>query len=120
MSNSLSPYGYVRRNHHRGAGQHVHEHIVVVETVLGRALPVGAIVHHVNQVRSDNRNSNLCVLQSHTDHRELHRKAFKARGRATVAEIAADCADLNVGDVKALVASYATRFKTDGLLTKED
>ena len=47
-------------------------------------------------------------------------EAFKARGKATVAEVASDCADINVGDVKALVASYATRFKADGLLTKEE
>lgn len=50
------------------------EHVLIVERVLGRPLPAGAVTHHVNAIRSDNRNENLCVLQSQTDHLELHRK----------------------------------------------
>lgn len=50
------------------------EHIVIVEGVLGHKLPDGAIVHHVNRLRSDNRNCNLVALNSAADHVELHRK----------------------------------------------
>jgi len=50
------------------------EHDLIVERVLGRPLPVGAVVHHVNSIKHDNVNKNLVVLQSRTEHLELHRK----------------------------------------------
>lgn len=47
-------------------------------------------------------------------------RAFKARGRATVAEVVEDVRPaVAVDDLKALVASYATKFKAAGLLVKE-
>lgn len=64
--------GYVLLN---GAGlQRKPEHVAIVERAIGHALPVGAVVHHVNRVRSDNRNSNLAALQDSSEHNELHRK----------------------------------------------
>lgn len=49
-------------------------HVVVVERAVGRELPVSVVVHHVNQIRSDNRPSNLAVLAGHGEHAELHRR----------------------------------------------
>lgn len=49
------------------------EHTIIAERVLGRALPAGVIVHHVDENRSRNANSNLVILYR-ADHSELHRK----------------------------------------------
>src|SRR3990172_65783 len=35
------------------------EHIKIAETVLGKKPPAGAVIHHVNKKRSDNKNNNL-------------------------------------------------------------
>lgn len=71
----VSSLGYVRvmcPGHPRAIRGYVHEHVLVVERALGRYLQSPAVVHHVNEVRSDNTPSNLVVLQSQSEHVELH------------------------------------------------
>jgi hypothetical protein len=51
-----------------------YEHIRIAERVLGRPLPKGAVVHHVNEIRHDNRPSNLVICPSHSYHRMLHHR----------------------------------------------
>lgn len=60
------------------------EHILVAERVLGRALPPGSRVHHVNHDRADNRTSNLVICPDEAYHQLLHRRerAFDACGHA--------------------------------------
>ncbi len=51
------------------------EHILVAQAALGKPLPTRSVVHHVNGVRTDNRNSNLVICQDNTYHFFLHRRA---------------------------------------------
>lgn len=50
------------------------EHIVVAERALGHQLPAGAVVHHVNEDRSDNRPCNLVICPDKAYHALLHQR----------------------------------------------
>jgi hypothetical protein len=50
------------------------EHRLVAERVLGRPLPAGAVIHHVNGDKQDNRGENLVICPSHAYHALLHRR----------------------------------------------
>ena len=56
-----NPAGYIR------------EHILIAEKILGKALPDGAIVHHINENRADNCPGNLLICDR-TYHNFLHKK----------------------------------------------
>lgn len=57
-----------------GNGQ-VFDHVAVAVRALGKPLPKGVEVHHVNGVRSDNRGCNLVICQDHAYHSLLHQRA---------------------------------------------
>ena len=69
----LSSTGYVQV-FIGGTAKYELEHVMVVETALGHELPVGAVIHHHNQKKTDNRGCNLVVCQDDAYHVELHRK----------------------------------------------
>jgi hypothetical protein len=48
------------------------DHVRIAEEVLGRPLPLGAVVHHSNEDRSDNRKENLVICPSRAYHNLLH------------------------------------------------
>jgi len=58
------------------------EHISIAENVLGRKLPTGAIVHHVDGNRRNNRKDNLVICPSQAYHKMLHmrEKALRFTG----------------------------------------
>ncbi len=68
-------------------------HITVAEQALGRRLPSGAQVHHVNGVKTDNRNSNLVICQDNAYHRLLHwlDSIRKRGGRPFLDAFCSDC-----------------------------
>lgn len=65
-------------------GRRVFEHVLVAEKAIGRALPSGAVVHHVNGNPLDNRNCNLVICPSIEYHALLHmrERALDACGNA--------------------------------------
>ncbi len=48
------------------------EHLIIAEKALGHELPDGAIVHHHNRIRRDNRNQNLVICQDASYHSLIH------------------------------------------------
>lgn len=57
-------------------------HVVAAERALGKRLPAGAIVHHVDEDKSHNEGTNLVVCPDQSYHRLLHErmKAMEACG----------------------------------------
>lgn len=68
----------------RNKGVIKYEHVIVAEKALGRELPNGAQVHHVNLDPSDNRPSNLVICPDDSYHKLLHKRlrAYEESGNA--------------------------------------
>jgi len=62
----------------------VHGHVLVAERALGRRLPKGSLVHHVDEDRANNASSNLVICESTAYHSLLHLRlaALRACGHA--------------------------------------
>lgn len=68
--NTKTGYVQVKQN-----GILTYEHIVLAEKALGKPLPKGAIVHHMNQDRTDNYTPfNLVICPNQDYHLLLHRR----------------------------------------------
>lgn len=55
-----------------GGGGKKRKHTRIAEWALGRQLPAGVEVHHVNEDKSDNRPENLVICPNHEYHHLLH------------------------------------------------
>lgn len=64
--------GYLRKTI---GGKRNLEHIHVAEKAMGRPLPLGAEVHHVDEDRANNANSNLVICPDSSYHKLLHMRA---------------------------------------------
>ena len=53
-------------------GRQRREHVMVAEKALGRPLPEGAVVHHVDGDKLNNAGSNLVICPDDTYHKMLH------------------------------------------------
>lgn len=76
---SCNGYHQVTRN-----GKTVLAHVEIAERALGRRLPPGACVHHVNENKLDNRPTNLVICPSDAYHKLIHlrTRALAACGNA--------------------------------------
>jgi hypothetical protein len=84
----------IRHGHHRADSQgHVLTHILVAESALGKPLPVGAEVHHVDEDTKNNRPSNLVICQDVAYHKLLHVRAriVRAGGNPNTDSICSTC-----------------------------
>lgn len=68
--------------HPRAVKGYVPEHILIAEQALGKFLPVGAVVHHVDENTSHNTNDNLVICPGQGYHSLLHQRlrALRACG----------------------------------------
>ena len=69
-----------------GVGHHLadvrgyaYEHRLVAEQKLGRQMKVGEVVHHKNEIKTDNRPENIEVVESIAHHSVEHRKHDRGR-----------------------------------------
>lgn len=57
-------------------------HVAIAEKALGKPLPHGARVHHADENKANNKNSNLVICPNHTYHMLIHQRlrAYRATG----------------------------------------
>lgn len=72
----LRDKGYVAvyaPNHPNAISNHVLEHRIVMEKILGRRLENNEIVHHINEIKNDNRPENLMLFSNDSEHKSYHK-----------------------------------------------
>lgn len=90
---ALNPIAY---EYHQGKAEHVR----VAESALGKLLPKGAEVHHIDEDKRNNSPSNLVICQSHKYHQLLHarQRIVKAGGNPNRHKLCTDCGLRNKSD----------------------
>ena len=69
-----------RKWNHDNNGIWTEEHRLIAEKALGKKLPKGCQVHHINGNSQDNSNSNLVICEDLAYHKLLHRRTRAYRG----------------------------------------
>lgn len=84
METEINYQGYEVLKQKGRHGRHILYHVLVAEKALGKPMPKGAIVHHMNEIKHDNRPSNLVICPDRAYHHLLHQRmrAKQACGKA--------------------------------------
>lgn len=116
-------YAHVFMPEHRRAHKsgYVRRCILIAEEKLGRPLRRGEVVHHINQIRDDDRPENLDVLESQSVHIAGHNRGV-SRARALTPEQVREMCALSHSDVN--MSDLADRFGVaqptiDGILRRK-
>ena len=111
---------YMPEHHRADSTGCVYEHILVAERKLGRLLKDGECVHHLNEIRNDNREENLIVFKTIGDHTAFHNGCeIEMQGDVYVAKIHANNICPNCGGHKychaklCIKCSHIKRRKVD-------
>lgn len=95
LNERQSGYRLVQAPEHPRASSHgyVLEHVVIAERALGKPLPVGAQVHHVDENTLNNANTNLVICQDVAFHKLLHIRAnvVRAGGDPNTQRVCSTC-----------------------------
>ena len=70
-------------------GKVEYEHLLLAQKALGRQIPKGVVVHHMNEINHDNHTPfNLVICPDQAYHRLLHKRAneMKKHGRCLTVE----------------------------------
>lgn len=75
---------------------HVYVHVLVAEQALGRRLPHGAEIHHVDGDTRNNARRNLVICHDRRYHKLLHARStvVKAGGNPNTQKVCSACAQL--------------------------
>lgn len=114
---SRKGYVFIRKQDHpRASANHgyIQEHILVAEAALGKFLPLAAVVHHINEIKHDNRPCNLVICENDRYHQLLHAKlrVLHAGGDPHSDKICGDCQS-----VKSIIYFPKNKSRSDGLNT---
>lgn len=75
-------HGYIHEyapDHPQQNKLYVPQHRLIMEKHIGRYLKPKEVVHHINEIRDDNRIENLMIFASEGDHQFFHWNALKSR-----------------------------------------
>jgi hypothetical protein len=70
----IDRFGYAWIKCKNNKNGRIQEHIYVAERVLGKPLPAGSVVHHIDGNRSNNIPENLIICENQIYHMLLHRR----------------------------------------------
>ncbi len=85
--------GYMRIS---GPACHVREHVTIAEKAFGGKLPNGASIHHHDENKTNNANTNLVICESNAYHRILHTnmRILAAGGNPFIQKICSSCREV--------------------------
>lgn len=83
LTNAPAGNGHVTQDGYKVVREKL-EHVLIAEKALGHPLPPGAVVHHWDKNRANNKNSNLLICPSVAYHNLIHARmrAMEACGNA--------------------------------------
>ena len=86
----INGYIHIKKHNHPSAdsNNYIPEHRLVMEKNIGRYLTKKEIVHHINEIRDDNRIENLLLLPNRSAHGKLHGRPPKGKARKVPLNIA--------------------------------